>query len=143
MLRDFTTALTFMLALPALAANDILRWGGPGYDPSFKSPGQISTLFSAGRSTYQKGMIELSVDSEKTVKSVGEIALEQLTPKNDLKSKECWKAMRHKEAPWTCVFPIETLKGLSGKGEISVSDRDGKEVLKSDVDLDALAALAK
>lgn len=139
MFRAVVSLLT--LSCASLCFADVtpeVKWGGPGYDPALKKSG--SALFRIMASTFKAGAAEIWVDSAKTVEEVGSIEL--LSPQDSVSSENCWKAMKHINAPWACEFPLKRLAGLTGRGSIVVKDRSGKLLLSEDVDFDLFSQVA-
>lgn len=124
------------LAYAALCASqNELRWGGRGYDPSFKK--DASSRFVARPNCCDLKLIDIWVDSKKTVNEVGKM---HLLPKTGLgvSSTQCWKAMRHEQAPWACSFNKDELRDLKGEGKIQIMDRSNRMILEDDIDYESL-----
>lgn len=128
--------VSIFLACAALyASQNELRWGGRGYDPSFKK--DASSRFVARPNCCDPKLIDIWVDSKETVNEVGEMHLLSKTGL-DVSSTQCGKAMRHEEAPWLCSFKREDLQNLSGEGKIKIMDRSKRMILEDDIDCESL-----
>ena len=131
------TMLLLLGSSTLLVAMEKLKWGGPGFDPLFKN----SSRFNAQPCIYSiQKRLSIWVDSKETVKEVGQMQLIS-SDKREVSSIKCWKALRHKTAPWACSFNIEKVKQLSGEGKIRVKNRSGKVLLEDDVDLKKLSSM--
>ena len=133
------TLLALFTGSTLLFAMNEFEWGGPGYDPALKN----SSRFSARHDVYHKNenLVEILVDSQKTVEEVGEIRLVSSNGQ-EASSAQCGKAMKHITAPWACSFRIDDIKRLAGQGKIIVKNRHGDTLISDSVDLDNLSSLA-
>lgn len=125
----------FLVCAVLYASQNELRWGGRGYDPSFKK--DASSRFVARPNCCDLKLIDIWVDSKETVNEVGEMHLVSETGL-DVSSTQCGKAMKHIEAPWACSFKKEDLQNLSGKGKIKIMDRSKRMILEDDIDYESL-----
>jgi hypothetical protein len=108
------------------------EWGEPGFDGQGRSP--------RFRACCAGAEIQLSVDTAETVGSIGSMTL--MTPDGlSLSSQRCYKAQRHRSAPWACTWFYGELTSLAGDGRLRVSDRAGAPLLDAAVDLDRLARM--
>ncbi len=136
--------LLLLLPICSYGQDREICWGGPGYDPELKRPDDPpsqSSKFRARRSLYQQGIIEILIDSEKTVKKVVSMSLLEEPEKKAVSSEYCSKAMRHITAPWACAFRETQIGTLSGKGQIRVLGESGELLLEDTVDLNSLNSL--
>jgi hypothetical protein len=140
MCRSILISSFIFLSFPSLlTAGTELRWGGPGYDRALSN----SSRFVARHSLYSKDeAIELLVDSESTVKEVGQIVLTSYVNGQEISTFQCRKAMRHVTAPWACLFFIEGMKQLSGNGKITVVNKSGDILIEEEIDLEILRAFS-
>jgi hypothetical protein len=125
--------LTFGSAV--LAGGEVVRWGGPGYDPASRGK-NYSSLFSAhpDLSVGGKAHFQLWVDSEKTFQGVGSMVIRQQGHK-DVFSSYCSKAQRHIMAPYACRFKKSDFVNRAGIGELIVFGRDGQELIRIFADI--------
>jgi hypothetical protein len=126
----------FTLEMAAFALPVVVRWGGPGYDPNIKKT-SASSLFSAHPDLYVpdgKAHFQIWVDSKKTVNGVWRMVIRQEGEK-DISSTYCNRAQRHLTAPYACRFRKSDLLSRKGAGEITVFDKDGRELLTAPVDI--------
>lgn len=125
----------FLACAALCASQDEFRWGGRGYDPTFKK--DASSRFVARPNCCDLKLIDIWVDSKETVNEVGEMHLVSETGL-DVSSTTCWKAMKHTEAPWACSFKKEDLQNLSAEGKIKIMDRSKRMILEGDIDCGSL-----
>jgi len=119
-----------------LAAGEVTRWGGPGYDPASRGK-NYSSLFSAHADLSAGGgsqHFQIWVDSEKTVNGVGSMVFRQGGHK-DVVSSYCSKAQLHINAPYACHFKKSVFLSRAGIGELIVNGRDGQELLRVFADI--------
>jgi len=120
--------LTFGSAV--LADWEVVRWGGPGYDPASRGK-NYSSLFSAHpdlTAGMGKAHFQIWVDSEKTAQGVGSMVIRQ-EGRKDIFSSYCNKAQRHITAPYACRFKKSDFVNRAGIGMLTVIGRDGQELL--------------
>jgi len=117
------------------APDGSVRWAGPGFDHPAES------RFAAFASPTEPE-IEIWVDAEVTVAWVGRMILETETAPPTV-SRRCWKAEKHKRAPWSCTFTKTDLRNLKGPVTLVVEDRDGVQRLRERVPLEKLSTLLR
>lgn len=133
-----------MTGINLVEAEEMLQWGGPGYDPALTKESKQETSrytaqfqFDYTRNNIDTSIVQIFVDSKKSVDEVGEIDL--VTPEGRVvKSKICSKAMRHLTAPWICSFQTSNLKDLVGVGKIITFNRSKITILEDKIDFNEL-----
>lgn len=130
-------AIIFLTSSILLASKIDFRWGGSGYDPALKGRGRVSSKFMARSHFKNPELLEIWVDSNKTVKEVGRMILNSGNG-TKIPSQICWKAMMHLNAPWACCFQKEDIRNLAGIGKVEVLDRTDNILLSERIDFDKL-----
>lgn len=132
------TLFILLMGPTLLLAMNELKWGGPGYDPTLKN----SSRFIARPNIYNdENTIEIWVDSQETVKEVGQMRLLS-SDGQEISSLQCWKAMKHITAPWACSYYNRDVGQLSGQGKIMVENRSRDILIEDVVNLDNLSSFA-
>lgn len=126
-------AVLIWLAAATVAASEVFEWGWPGYDP-----GITGSRYGAWIDPADEQRLIISVDAEETVN--GTAAMELRAGAANVKSTECYKVMRHLNAPWACRFALTEVAALAGEGEVVTYDGKGRRLLSGPVDFDRLRA---
>lgn len=135
-----SAGLVLVEAAILLAANPY-QWGGRGYDPALKKRGSSRYSIHESYGTA-KSTIEILVDARETVKEVGQMRL-KMSDGQEVVSTECWKAMKHLDAPWACTFERSGIKLFSGQGRMIIENRAGDLLIEDVIDFDRLNAFIR
>jgi hypothetical protein len=121
--------ISFFIPMLSYSASIAFEWGGPGLD--------TPSLFLARAHGRDPKKVEILVDHKDTYKFTDRMIItndEEAVPSDD-----CYKAYRHPEAPFACIFDKEALGRLSDPSRIEVYN-SGNILLEGDVDMKQLNA---
>lgn len=134
----FMVFLVFVAASVSLAALNVWRWGGPGYDPARSQ--RISSRFAIypdDHSPAPELYFQIWVDTKETSRGVNSMVVRR-DQEQEISSVSCSKAQLHVNAPYACRFRKADFGRSKEKAAILVFDIKGRELLRGELSQEIL-----